>query len=371
MHDGECMTDTSYAGARYEVADMQARGPEAIDRAFENQVAYCRDNDAPLTASICHALRGLLPQDAGGGPVMVRVRNWEGPALADALPLRVAGGLHAACLSGRAPYLTAVYEQGVDPARPVKRALEEHHTFLLPWLDGPPQTNEAGRSWAFIAAMAWLAKAGLPPRLKLFELGSSAGINLMLDRYRFELGDFDYGPADSPMRIAPEWRGEALDGAPFAIASTEGCDVAPVDLTDSEQALRLAAYIWPEFEQRFARIKAAVAMARQKPPKVVRMTAAEFVDEVLARPAKEGTTRIVMHSVVWQYLSSEEQRRITSAIETAGAKASGAAPLAWVQLEANRDSHRHELSLRYWPGGAEIRWLGTAHPHGAWVEWSA
>ena len=364
------MRDKSYDGARYEVADMQARGRQAVDRAFENQVAYCRDNDAPLTASICEVLRSLLPREEGGGPVMDRVRNWAGPPLADALPLRVAGGLHAAYLSGRAPYLTGVYEQGADPAGPVKRALEEHSAFLLPWLDSPPQTNEAGRSWAFVAAMAWLAQRGLLPRFQLFELGSSAGINLMLDRYRFKVGGFEWGPPDSAMRIAPEWRGEALNGAPFEIVSTEGCDVAPVDLTDPEQALRLTAYIWPEFEQRFARMKVAAAMARQEPPGLVRMAAADFVDEMLVRPVQEGTTRVVMHSVVWQYLAPEEQARITSAIEAAGASAGMETPLAWIRLEANRDSHRHELSVRYWPGGAVKRWLGTAHPHGAWVEWT-
>src|SRR3546814_17855909 len=48
-----------------------------------------------------------------------------------------------------------------------------HETALLPWLDGPPQTNEAGRSSAFIAAILWLADRGLPPRFQRIELGSS------------------------------------------------------------------------------------------------------------------------------------------------------------------------------------------------------
>ena len=77
-----------------------------------------------------------------------------------------------------------------------------------------------------------------------------------------------------------------------------------------------------------------------------------------------------MHSVMWQYVGAVERERITGLVEEAGALASMDAPLAWVSLEANRDTHRHELMVRYWPGGAEWAHLGTAHPHGAWVEWA-
>ena len=48
------------ADAEYKVIDPQARGPEAIERAFENQVAYCRDNGAPITASVNQALREFI-----------------------------------------------------------------------------------------------------------------------------------------------------------------------------------------------------------------------------------------------------------------------------------------------------------------------
>ena len=38
--------------AKYELVDPQAKGFEAVQRAFANQVAYCRDNGAPVTATI-------------------------------------------------------------------------------------------------------------------------------------------------------------------------------------------------------------------------------------------------------------------------------------------------------------------------------
>lgn len=355
--------------ARYDPIDPLATGPAALRTAFENQLAYCRDNGAPVTAQVCNALAHLLDGERGGA-AMARIRDWQGPPLADALPLRIAGGLHALHLRGE-PGLAPVYGggQSVDVATRVAAALERNESFLLPWLDGPPQTNEAGRSWGFAAAMLWLAEQGCPADFALFELGSSAGINLMMDRYRFDLGGVTAGPADAAMRIAPEWRGEPPPTGAFRIVSAEGCDVAPIDLIDPDQALRLRAYIWPEMTERFARMDAAVATAKQAPPRISKQRAGDFVAEVLARQPTPGVTRMIMHSVVWQYIPAEERQAITAAMEAAGASATPDTPLAWVMLEANRDTHRHELTVGWWPGCHERAKLATAHPHGSWVEW--
>ena len=356
--------------ATYEAIDLHATGTDAIARAFENQVVYCRDNGSPATALVCQAVGELLDGERGG-VTMQRIRRWAGPPLADALPLRIAGALHALYLSGDEPDLAPIYE-GLGPTDATDRiaaALERHDHALLPWLDGPPQTNEAGRSWAYAAAMLWLVDKGLPGDFALWELGSSAGINLMMRRYRYDLGGIQAGPTSARMVIAPEWRGDPPPEAGFDIVEATGCDKSPVDLTDPDKALRLKAYIWPEHTERFARMEAAVEAANRFPPEIDRMPAGEFVDQVLTREPQTGVTRLIAHSVVWQYIPKEERERITAAIETAGAQASAEAPLAWVALEANRDTHRHELTVRFWPDGAEPVTLAEAHPHGAWVDW--
>ena len=356
--------------------DPQARGPEAVRRAFANQVAYCRSNGAPVTAGICEGLHRLLEGERGGA-VMRRVRKWQGPPLADALPLRIAGGLHALHLDGAEPDLEPVYagQRTTRMADLLADVIERHEPFLMPWLDGPPQTNEAGRSAAFAAAFLWLRARGLPGpglpgRFALGEIGASAGINLMMRRYRYDLGGVRVGPPRARMRIAPEWRGDPPPAGDFDIVGAQGCDIAPVDLTDPRQALRLRAYIWPEFTERFARLDAAIAAARTFPPEVERSAAADFVERTLAAAPEAGVTRVVMHSVVWQYLPPAERERIEAAMAEAGARASAESPLAWVALEANRESHRHELSVRHWPGGPEWTRLAVAHPHGEWIEWS-
>ena len=355
---------------RYAFIDMGATGADAVRTAFANQVAYCRAADAPVTARIAAALATMLDAPATG--FARRIAEWPGAPLADALPLRAAGGLHALHLSGAAPELAPIYAdaEDINDAAIVAGVVARHEAALLPWLDGPPQTNEAGRSSAFIAAMLWLADQGLPPRFQCLEIGSSAGINLMIDRYHYDLGGVQVGPQPGVIAFTPDWQGNHPPQQPIAIAGLKGCDIAPVDLADPVQALRLKAYIWPEHTIRFGRLEAAIAAARADPPDLVRMNAADFVEAELAKPQAAGATRVLMHSIVWQYVPGDQQARVTAAMEAAGARATPDRPLAWIALEANRTVHHHELVVRHWPGGDAPHLLARAHPHGAWVQWA-
>ena len=340
--------------------------------AFANQIDYCRANGAPLTARIVEAI--LRNFDAPGA-FAAKLREWPGRPMADALPLRAAGALHALYLSGAAPSLAPLYggedKAMADAEALVGAAMAQHDAALLPWLDGPPQTNEAGRSAAYAGALSWLAAEGLPARFECIEIGSSAGINLMMDRYAYDLGDVRVGAKAPALTIAPEWRGPPPPDAAWEIVSIRGCDVAPLDLTDPAQLLRLKAYAWPEHRVRFERLELAAAAARSQAPDLVEADAAVFVAEALGRPQAAGTTRVLMHSIVWQYLGAERQAAITAAMDEAGERATPERPLAWIALETNRTAFRHELIVRHWPGDGGQQMLGHAHPHGAWVEWSA
>lgn len=353
----------------YEFVDMNTAGPGAVMTAFANQVAYCEHAGAHITARVVAGIAAVL-ETAASGELLGRVRAWQGAPLADALPLRVAGGLHALHLSGAAPELAPLYRgEEMDDAAVIAGVMAAHEAVLLPWLDGPPQTNEAGRSANFIAAMLWLAEQGLPPAFQCLEIGSSAGINLMLDRYGYDLGGVEVGPENPVIHFAPAWHGSPPPARAIVIAGTRGCDVAPVDLTDPAEALRLKAYIWPEHTIRFERMDAAIRAATARKPDLVKATAADFVEAELAKPQASATTRVLMHSIVWQYVPADQQARVTAAMEAAGAKASAERPLAWVMVEADRTVHRHKLTVRYWPDGGEEVQLAWSHPHGADIEW--
>jgi hypothetical protein len=333
------------------------------------QAAYTAYSDAPITTRVVRAQVPLLT-----GPTLVgrRLAAWSGDATEDALPLRLPGGLHNLHLTGQEARLAPIYRgEVVDQAAVdavIGAVVADHDAALLPWLDGPPQTNEAGRSAAIMAALLWLARDGAS-RFELNEIGASAGINSMLDRFAFDLGGTRAGPADSPLRIAPEWRGPPPPEVPVAITGIRGCDRAPLDLADPAQALRLRSYVWVDQAARMARLDAAIALARGRPPRLDRADAGDWVGCRLIAPQEAETTRVLFHSIVWQYLPEATRAAITAGIEAAGARASARRRLAWVRLETNRATLRHELTVRAWPGDGEPVLLGTAHPHGNWVEW--
>lgn len=333
------------------------------------QARHSLEADAPINARIIRAEAAII---AAGTQTGLRMANWPGLSLEDAMPLRMAGGLHYLHLTGQTDLLAPVYAGDVTDQAEVDALVREvalqFDAALLPWLDGPPQTNEAGRSSSVMAGLLWLA-GRLGPRFELIEIGASAGINTMMDRYGYDLGGTLAGPQDSPIRIVPEWRGPPPPANPVEIASVKGCDIAPVDLTDPVQAQRLKAYIWADATQRMHRMDLAIAMASARKPDLVRMDAAEFVGQRLAADHAAGTTRVLFHTVMWQYLPEATRQSIRDMMNAAGAAATSDKPLAWVRLETNRATFRHELTVKYWPDGGKVVQLAQAHPHGAWVEW--
>ncbi|PNB48255.1 DUF2332 domain-containing protein, partial [Pseudomonas sp. FW305-130] len=99
-----------------------------------------------------------------------------------------------------------------------------------------------GRSAALMLGLIEIARRH-GPRLELLEIGSSAGLNLLIDRYRFDLGGSFYGPEHSPVTITPVWSGPPAPVVPLEMVSVRGCDVQPLDATDPAVAARLAAYV--------------------------------------------------------------------------------------------------------------------------------
>jgi hypothetical protein len=210
-------------------------------------------------------------------------------------------------------------------------------------------------------------ETGLP--LRLLEIGASAGLNAVWDRYHYQLGAAGWGDPQSAVRIAPNWEGPSPPlGAPVRVIERLACDMAPVDLEDPAQRLRLRAYIWPDQPERLSRLESAIGLARAYGPTVERADAAEWVRAKISEPAKASAT-VLYHSIMWQYLPAETQADIRASLKRAGDRATSAAPLAWLRFEPLRPESRPELRLTLWPGAREAC-LAVAHPHGSSVRWS-
>jgi hypothetical protein len=347
--------------------------PPHIAAAFAKQAEFCRFAGSPLTALVCDAAISALDAESATGRAIIA---WPGVPFADALMMRFTGGCNALVRSGMAPGLAALYPPAAlpdfavmaDALRAVLRdpALDAE---LVGWLAGPPQTNEVARSGVLMAGLLAIADATRLP-LRLFELGTSAGLNLNLDRFGYRLGDVVTGDAASAVQLAPAWTGPAPPMADVMVLARRGVDINPLDVSDAAVCERLMAFVWPDQTERVTRAAAAIALAQASPPSIDRADAADWVEDRVALAA--DSSAVVMHSIAWQYFPAATQARIAAHLAALGANATADASLAWLRYEMD-DAATAELPtlrLTLWQGGAPTeRLLARAHPHGAFIQW--
>jgi hypothetical protein len=343
---------------------MTDRSPE-IRALFHRQAEDCRSLGSPFTARLMDVLARTLDRTTTIGR---RILDWP-PNVEDNLPLRLAGGLHALARSGDAG-LAAIYPpaEASDAlfAEILARALQDHGTRLMPWLDNPPQTNEVARSAVLIAAAHWLtARFALP--LHLSELGASAGLNLMWDHYGLDLPGLRLGPADPVLVLRPDWTGPPPPSAAPQVLSRAGADLAPIDPVAGRD--RLLAYVWADQKARLDRATAALDLAARLRPQITRADAADWAGMRLAQTFP-GALHLVFHTIAATYFPPETTARLQAALTAAGARATAQSPLAHLAMERDARSPGAGITLTLWPGGTVIE-LGRTDFHGRWVSWQA
>lgn len=347
-------------------------GREAeVRQHFAAQARACRDLGSPFTARLLETAAGRLRRGEEMGEAVL---GWPGDPVADALALRLAAALHALVLSGADRALAAIYPpaQASDAAlaEAAARVFARHAGFIRGWLTSAPQTNEVARATALLAGYLSVAARTSRP-LVISEIGASAGLNLLWDRFHYALGGQEWGDPAAPVRLGPRWDGPPLDlRTPVRVRERRGCDIRPLDPSRPEDRLRLLAYIWADQTERKARLAAALDLAAFDPPPVDRAVADDWLAGRLAA-APDGTAHVVAHTIVWQYLSAGTRERIEALLDRAGSAATADRPLAWLRLEPNpEDSKEALILLTLWPDGRTLR-LAAADYHGRWISWHA
>ena len=131
--------------------------------------------------------------------------------------------------------------------------------------------------------------------------------------------------------------------------------------------MALTGSVWADQRARLDRLNGAIDLARRYPATVDRASLDTWTEhQVAALPA--GCATVVFHSVVSEYLRVQVRERFVAALRDAGARATNARPLAWVQLEPISALRHHGLELTLWPGG-ETSILARCSAHGSDVEW--
>lgn len=346
-------------------------GPEHLLHMLRSQGRFCAGSGSPMYGELFE----LVARDVeAGGTFAAILSGHEDDPSRLAVPLRLLGGLHRLVLDGRAAELRRWYPStgGAWDARDawpeVLGAAARHAEFLRAALRQPPQTNEVGRSAALIGGLLRLDRGlGLPVRL--FEIGSSAGLNMRADHYHYRYDRGRWGPADSPVQIDDAWRGAPPPDGTIRIVERNGYDIAPIDVTGTDGEMTVLSYVWPDQDARLDRLRGAIAVARDVPASLQRRTAA---DAVAGLSVADGALTVLWHSITWQYLSDDERAAVRDGVEALGARAGAGAPFAHLTLEPARDGPgapiRFLVRARRWPGG-ELAVLAECHPHGPPVHW--
>lgn len=344
-----------------------------IEHAFEWQVDWCTKLGSPFTAIL---LQLALDDLKAKGPVFDLCGDWQGPPIDDALTLRLTGALNALVLQGKAPALAAHYPAQTNTPdwaaakTAMLAALQAHEAEVRAFLKRAVQTNEIGRANCLMPGFLTIAGLTTAP-LHLAEIGASGGLNLLWDRFHYDLGNgHTWGDDKSPVRLKPNWKGPYPDLARQPnVISRAGVDISPLDLSTDAAITAASAYIWPDQQERLARFRAAAQMLNELGLQVEKGDAADWVEAQIADRPRDGAL-VIYHSIMWQYMPPQTQAHITQAIEIAGAAASKAAPIAWLAFEPDGGTAMPELRLRLWDGTQALNQrLAWAHPHGTDIEW--
>ena len=241
--------------------------------------------------------------------------------------------------------------------------LADDGTIVATILERSTQTNEVGRLATLVPVFATL---GGP--LALIEAGASAGLNLFPDRYSYAWGSHTAGTG--PL-LAAEVSGPApLPASVPEISWRGGIDLNPLDVTDEDQMRWLSILVWPEHDERRARLARAVEVARADPPLLVRGDLLEELPAMVDEAGRHGTV-VVFHSAVAAYLSPEDRDRFQALMT--GLVAAGRCH--WVSNEAPEvlpavtATGAVPAGARGFVLGLDGRAVARAHGHGRWLEW--
>jgi hypothetical protein len=269
-----------------------------------------------------------------------------------------------------------------DPAEDLRAFCARHERELRRIVASrSTQTNEVNRCMALLPALGLVADE-VRRALGIVELGASAGLNLLFDRYRYDYGELgSLGDPGSPVHLHSKIDGQRRPPLPASVPPAGrriGIDLEPIDVRDPAAIRWLQACLFADQLERLRRLRAALDVARADPPELRRGDFLALLPAAVADiPADQHLCLISTWTV--HYLRSDQRQALDRVVAEIGRSRD----LSWVAAEplgvmggVNEPAPdpRHPfptiLSLTTIRDGVRTgRVLARMHSHAAWIEW--
>jgi hypothetical protein len=220
------------------------------------------------------------------------------------------------------------------------------------------QTNEPARCAVLLPVLS-----KLPGPLALLEVGASAGLCLLPDRYGYAYAGHDPFGADPQFHCAADAATPVPTGHP-SIVWRAGLDLNPLDVRNDDDMAWLECLVWPDQPERAARLHAAIAIARKDPPRII---AGDLLTALpaLAAEAPADATLVVFHTAVLAYIADPAARAgfARTVRDLNAVWISNESPFVFPEIVV--DTVRRGAFLLA-VDGEPVAWTD---PHGAWIDW--
>jgi len=199
------------------------------------------------------------------------------------------------------------------------------------------QTNDVRRT-----SPVSLALARVEGPVALLEVGASAGLGLLPDRYGHRAGDVRWGAPDSPVQLEVVVHGDLGEVRLPEVVWRAGLDLDPLDVLSAADVGWLEALLPPGVTGRAALLSQAVSVAAAAPPRVER---GDAVDDLarLAAEAPRDATLVVVSTGTLVYLPGRRRQEFVDLVRGLGAR--------WISYERRGLLHDVPVVL---PGGVPV-----------------
>lgn len=288
------------------------------------------------------------------------------------VPNLLLGAVHYLLLSGVEHELAAYYASIVEEPKESLGAINcfkdfcmQNENEIVQLLENKlVQTNEVRRCAYLYPSFCHIYKITKKP-LTLIEIGTSAGLQLLWDKYTYSYGSNQkYGSEHSTLKISAEIKGDKF---PFLFQHSPpvtrriGLDLHINNLNDPEDYRWLKALIWPEHKERNMYFEKAAYCLKSQPIELIEGDGVSILPEIVPTVSHDSSI-CIFHTHVANQIPADTKKILIEQIQSLGKERE--------VFHLYNNMRDMDLHLDYYiNGNGYNETLAETDGHGRWFKW--